>query len=65
MHTSYSEAATKGGMIFKGRDDLLSATRYAVMMLRFAEVEPRAAVQVNQAQCVDRVTWANGWLLSG
>jgi hypothetical protein len=29
----------KDGKIVKERDDLLSATRYAVMMLRFAEVE--------------------------
>ena len=31
----------KAGVIVKARDDLLSATRYAVMMLRFAEVAPR------------------------
>ena len=31
----------KDGKIVKERDDLLSATRYAVMMLRFAETEPR------------------------
>ena len=31
----------KDGKIVKERDDLLSATRYAVMMLRFAEVESR------------------------
>ena len=31
----------KDGKIVKERDDLLSATRYGVMMLRFAETEPR------------------------
>ena len=31
----------KDGVIVKARDDLLSATRYALMILRFAEVEPR------------------------
>src|SRR5262245_23710788 len=31
----------KDGVIVKARDDLLSATRYAVMMLRFADNEPR------------------------
>ena len=31
----------KDGKIVKERDDLLCATRYAVMMLRFAEVESR------------------------
>lgn len=30
----------KDGLIVKRRDDLLSATRYALMMLRFAETEP-------------------------
>jgi hypothetical protein len=32
----------KDGKIVKERDDLLSATRYAVMMKRYAEVEPTA-----------------------
>lgn len=32
----------KDGKIVKERDDLLSATRYGVMMKRFAEVEPSA-----------------------
>jgi hypothetical protein len=31
----------KDGKIVKERDDLLSATRYALMMLRFADTEPR------------------------
>lgn len=31
----------KDGRVVKMRDDLLSATRYAVMMLRFAEAKPR------------------------
>jgi phage terminase large subunit-like protein len=30
----------KDGLIVKERDDLMSATRYAIMMLRFASVEP-------------------------
>ena len=30
----------KEGKIVKERDDLMSATRYAIMMLRFAETEP-------------------------
>lgn len=34
----------KNGLIVKERDDLMSATRYALMMLRFAEVEPKKAV---------------------
>jgi len=34
----------KDGKIVKERDDLLSATRYAVMMLRFAENPPSRAV---------------------
>lgn len=33
----------KDGKIVKERDDLLSASRYALMMKRFAEVEPRSA----------------------
>jgi len=32
---------TGTGVIVKARDDLISAMRYAVMMLRFAEVAPR------------------------
>ena len=32
------------GKIVKERDDLMSATRYAVMMLRFAATQPSAAV---------------------
>jgi len=32
---------TGTGVIVKARDDLISVMRYAVMMLRFAEVAPR------------------------
>ena len=31
----------KEGLIVKERDDLMSATRYAIMMLRFAEVDKK------------------------
>jgi hypothetical protein len=30
----------KDGKVVKEMDDLMSATRYAIMMLRFAETEP-------------------------
>lgn len=45
----------KDGLIVKLKDDLLSATRYAVMMLRFAEAEP------------NQIDWSNagaggGWM---
>lgn len=32
----------KDGKVVKEMDDLMSATRYAIMMLRFADTEPRA-----------------------
>ena len=35
----------KDGLIVKERDDLMSATRYAMMMRRHAIVEPRAHVE--------------------
>jgi hypothetical protein len=38
----------KDGKIVKERDDLLSATRYAWMMRRFAEVEPSRAARVRR-----------------
>jgi hypothetical protein len=41
------------GKIVKERDDLMSATRYAIMMLRFAETEPRLA---------DAVRPVGGWM---
>jgi hypothetical protein len=41
------------GKIVKERDDLMSATRYAIMMLRFAETEPRFA---------DAVRPVGGWM---
>lgn len=40
----------KDGKIVKERDDLLSATRYAVMMKRFAEVEPSARENYGRRQ---------------
>jgi hypothetical protein len=48
----------KDGKIVKERDDLLSATRYAVMMKRFAEVEPSRA-------SVRRAAAAAGWAPDG
>jgi hypothetical protein len=43
------------GKIVKERDDLISATRYGVMMRRFAETEPRkrerVRVQTKKKSC--------------
>lgn len=36
----------KDGKIVKERDDIMSATRYGVMMLRFAVVKPNGALQL-------------------
>jgi len=38
----------KDGRIVKERDDLISATRYAMMMRRFAAVEPTRRVRARQ-----------------
>jgi hypothetical protein len=38
------------GKIVKERDDLMSATRYAVMMLRFAKVKPQDGAKLKQRQ---------------
>ena len=46
----------KGGRIVKERDDLLSATRYALMMRRFAEVA-RLPPKPRQSQAI-----AGGWM---
>jgi hypothetical protein len=37
----------KDGRIVKERDDLMSATRYTVMMLRFADVKDRPKLDLN------------------
>ena len=39
----------KDGLIVKMRDDLMSATRYAMMMRRFAIVQFKTATQPNRA----------------
>jgi phage terminase large subunit-like protein len=39
----------KDGLIVKANDDLMAATRYALMMRRFAEVQFKAAPQVNRS----------------
>ena len=39
----------KNGLIVKERDDLMSATRYGVMMLRHAIVKPKPAAKINHA----------------
>ena len=39
----------KDGKLVKANDDLMSATRYALMMLRFADVEPQKTVEVHAA----------------
>ena len=46
----------KDGQIVKEGDDLMSATRYAVMMLRFAKIQPDGATRTTQAayQMTDR-----------
>ena len=36
----------KDGKIVKERDDIMSATRYGVMMLRYAVVKPNGALQL-------------------
>ncbi len=38
----------KAGLVVKEQDDLLSATRYALMMLRFAKTEPRPGKGFNR-----------------
>jgi hypothetical protein len=38
------------GKIVKQRDDILSATRYAVMMLRFAKSKPTETSRPNRAR---------------
>ncbi len=46
LHEWWEEFRTyhrKNGLIVKERDDLMSATRYALMMLRYAEEEPDGA----------------------
>ena len=45
----------KDGKIVKERDDLISATRYALMMLRFAETAP---VYHRPRPSVQRSPWA-------
>jgi hypothetical protein len=46
----------KDGKIVKERDDLISATRYAVMMKRFGETDPAGRVQFQGA------TGRGGWM---
>jgi hypothetical protein len=48
----------KDGLIVKEADDLLSATRYAMMMRRFAVVQNKAA-PVTHVRSMPR---ANGWM---
>ena len=46
----------KDGRIVKERDDLLSATRYALMMLRHAKTKPKALTLPTRA------AGANAWM---
>jgi Terminase RNaseH-like domain len=49
----------KDGKVVKEGDDLMAATRYAMMMLRFAETEPRPRGRV-----IDPASYgAHGWML--
>lgn len=40
----------EGQSVFKEHDDLMSATRYAVMMLRFADVKDRPELDLGQRE---------------
>lgn len=47
----------KDGKVVKEMDDRISATRYAVMMLRFAKTKPKA-VPASAAQSIGAMAWA-------